>query len=66
MKTLPKMPYLGSMYAYYRQHYGTFHGDGYRKWLSSHGFEVPVRGDYLEFPDDFSDRDLLLFRLRWA
>lgn len=72
MKTLPKMPYLGSMSAYYRQHYGTFYWDGYREywdgyreWLSSHGFKVPVH-DVLEFPDDFSDQDLLLFQLRWS
>jgi hypothetical protein len=38
----------------------------FRDWLRQFGFKVPVRGDYLEFPDDFSEQQLLLFVLRWS
>lgn len=73
MKTLPINPYLQNIVRHYRDTYGLFtHGpDGtyelYRPWLAQFGFVVPVRNkDQLEFPDDFSDRDLMMFILRWS
>lgn len=81
MKTLPKIPYLGNIAAYYRETHdcepvsprksasrrliglGTPH---YRDWLLQFGFKVPVEGDLLEFPADFTDQQLTLFILRWS
>ena len=67
MKTLPKLPYLQNIVAHYNQETGLYPalGSGYREWLKQFGFSVPVRNDCLEFPDDFSDHDLMLFVLRW-
>ena len=70
MKRLPKLPYLQNIVEHYRQMVGSddfgYYADGsYQRWLSTLGFALPVY-DYLEFPDDFSDRDLALFILRWS
>lgn len=70
MKRLPKLPYLQNIVEHYHQMVGSndsrYYFDGsYHRWLSTLGFAVPV-DDYLEFLDDFSDRDLTLFILRWS
>jgi hypothetical protein len=77
MKTLPKYPYFQNIVTHYRETHecepirsigkrrvglGTPH---YRNWLEQFGFKVPVRED-LEFPDDFDEKELMLFILRWA
>lgn len=38
----------------------------YSEWLSTHGFKVPVEGNILEFPDTFTDQDILVFVLKWS
>lgn len=38
----------------------------YVNWLGQFGFKVPVEGDHLEFTDDFDERELMVFILRWA
>lgn len=40
--------------------------ENYVPWLRTHGFKVPIRGDYLEFPDTFSDEELLKFILKYS
>lgn len=67
MKRLPKLPYIQNIVQYY--HTSTRKwvcGDEYRYWLRQFGFAVPIRGDYLEFPDDFSDEQLTMFILKWG
>jgi hypothetical protein len=70
MKRLPKLPYLQNLVAAYRKEHGFDTArsvtDHYREWLRQYGFKVPIEGDYLEFPDDFSDEKLLLFKLKWS
>lgn len=71
MKTLPMLPYLQNIRnEWHRQSDGVpiiaDGGAGYREFLRSFGFCVPVRNACLEFPDDFSDHDLMLFVLRWS
>lgn len=68
MKTLPQYPYLQNIVAEYRRQRGTtvFDNDDYCKWLKQFGFRVPLDFHKIEFPDDFSDQDLLLFVLRWS
>ena len=67
MKTLPQHPYLQNIVAEYHRQRGTtvFDYNDYRKWLKQFGFRVPMDFHKIEFPDDFSDQDLLLFVLRW-
>lgn len=66
MKTIPKHPYLDNMFKYYWEHIGNpMMSPNYVEWLDTHGFKVPV-DDELEFPDDFSDNDIMLFVLRWS
>jgi hypothetical protein len=68
-KTLPQYPYLQNIVAAYRSEYGhnPVANDHYRTWLRQFGFTVPVPSfDQLEFPDDFSDEQLMLFILRWS
>lgn len=67
MKTVLKFPYLQNIVAEYRrQGHEGWHSGHYREWLRQFGFAVPIRGDYLEFPDDFSDEELCLFILKWS
>lgn len=66
MKTLPKLPYIQNIVNYYHEQHGPMFTKEYRDWLSQFGFAVPIRDDFLEFPDDFSDHDLTLFVLRWS
>lgn len=68
MKTLPKLPYIQNIVDHYHTSTGIWMlgNSEYRNWLRQFGFAVPIRGDYLEFPDDFSDQDLTLFVLRWS
>lgn len=72
MKRIPKMPYINNLLRYYRFNMGpvfALRQNGimqYHDWLKQFGFSVPVMGDYLEFPDDFSDAKLTLFILRWS
>lgn len=68
MKTLPKLPYIQNILNYYHTSTGILMigTDEYRSWLRQFGFAVPIRGDYLEFPDDFPDDKLTLFILRWS
>lgn len=72
MKTLPQYPYLQNIVAAYRCEYGLHDNtpvasDHYRTWLRQFGFTVPVPSfDQLEFPDNFSDKDMLMFLLRWT
>lgn len=66
MKRLPKLPYLQNIVCEYHEQHGIFFGAEYANWLKQFRFKVPVKGDYLEFPDDFSDEDLLLFALTWS
>lgn len=67
MKTVPKIPFLQNIVEEY-QHQGCedWYSGHYREWLRQFGFAVPIRGDYLEFPDDFPDEELCLFILRWS
>ena len=66
-KTLSASPYLWHM-AYAFQDIGEhFVGSKeYSEWLSTHGFKVPVEGNILEFPDTFTDQDILVFVLKWS
>jgi len=71
MKTLPHDPYLRNINAEYCRQNGLSYDelieyDEYIEWLGQFGFKIPMDYDELEFPDDFSDRDLTLFILRWA
>lgn len=71
MKQLPKLPYLQNILQYWAEqidgdHYRYYADGSYQKWLSTLGFAVPVWGDYLEFPDDFTDEELTMFMLRWS
>lgn len=72
MKTLPQYPYLQNIVSVYRREYGLHDNDPvasdhYITWLRQFGFTVPVSSfDQLEFPDDFPDKDLTLFLLRWS
>lgn len=67
MKTLPKRPYLQNIVTYYREtHSIPGLGPNYSNWLRQFGFKVPIEGEYLEFPDDFSDKDLTLFVIKWS
>ena len=69
MKTIPQHPYLQNIVAeYHRQRGATtvFDANDYRKWLGQFGFRVPMDFHKIEFPDNFSDRDLLSFILRWS
>ena len=68
MKLLPKYPYLQNLETEYTAlpGYMGFAGYHYRDWLMQFGFKVPVMGDYLEFPDDFCEKKLLLFKIRFG
>ena len=74
MKTLPARPYLTNIAAHYLREHGIpgpWQGfglayDEYAPWLKQFGFKVPVDNNILEFTDDFSDKDLMLFVLRWS
>jgi hypothetical protein len=67
MKYLPSRPYLKNIVReYHAQGHKSMGTPEYRNWLRQFGFRVPVRDDHLEFPDDFSEQQLLLFVLRWA
>ena len=72
MKCLPSQPYIENLRTYYLRNVGPIFGAGntsiikYQEWLKQYGFEVPVRGTFLIFPDDFDDNELLLFILRWS
>lgn len=67
-KTLPQYPYLQNIVAEYHRQTGTleFDMDVYTEWLMKFGFKVPADFHVLEFPDDFSDEDLMMFILRWS
>ena len=67
MKTVPQIPYLQNIVRHWNSTDNRrVGGDEYIKYLKQFGFKVPVdaMNDYLEFPDDFSDEDLMLFVLR--
>lgn len=65
MKTLPRIPYIDNIFSYYQKEKNNLEfKTEYKIWLKQFGFAVPVKGNYLEFPDDFSDEDLFLFMLR--
>lgn len=73
MKRIPTHPYIQNIVReWHRMHQDDYNSinsylDGsYRKWLGTHGFKTPVVGDHLEFPDNFSDHELLLFILKWS
>ena len=67
MKRLPKLPFLQNIVMERRRQTGVpIYDYGYIEFLKTFGFAVPIRGDYLEFPDSFSDEDLTLFILRWS
>lgn len=74
MKTLPKFPYLANIVTYYHNTTGNGKSlsgnagnfDDYLSWLKQFGFNVPIYGDHLEFPDNFPDEEITLFVLRWA
>lgn len=72
MKILPKLPYIQNIVTHYHKETGRWafpdwaFSDEYKYWLRQFGFAVPIRGDYLEFPDEFPDEKLTLFILRWS
>lgn len=68
MKTLPKLPYLQNIVQEYRKQSAAANFDqkDYIQWLQQFGFAVPVREDRLEFPDEFSDEQLMMFILRFS
>lgn len=68
MKRLPVLPYLNNMVEYYRKNYGSIynHHDAYVEWLKTFGFKVPIDKNNIEFPDDYSDEQLIAFILRWS
>lgn len=67
MKTLPRYPYLQNIVAEYHRQHGTWKiSSDFKNWLEQFGFAVPVQSDCLEFPDDFSEKELLLFTLRFG
>jgi hypothetical protein len=45
---------------------GPLYHDDYITYLKSFGFRVPIEFGTLEFPDDFSEKDLMMFILRWS
>jgi hypothetical protein len=67
MKRLPTYPYLTNILAeYYREKQTCHIGSDYPRWLQQFGFVVPIYTDYLEFPDDFSEQQLMMFIIRWS
>lgn len=68
MKTIYKFPYIKNLVGEYRSKHGPWWQNlsGYRDWLKQFGFQVPIRGNYLEFPDDFPDELIAAFVLRWS
>lgn len=67
MKRIPKLPYIHNLVAEYaRLCNNVWVSKNYVPWLRTHGFSVPIRGDYLEFPDTFSDEDLMKFILKYS
>jgi hypothetical protein len=67
MKTLPNIPYLRNIVSeYHRQNNSYTYDIDYIEWLKQFGFKVPIKNNTLEFPDDFSDEDMLMFMLRWS
>lgn len=72
MKLIYKKPIIYNLVHEYRNIYGPIFSNKnsgiikYHEWLKQFGFSVPVRGDYLEFPDDFSDQQITAFILRWS
>lgn len=76
MKRIPTYPYLRNIAIQYHEetkrwpsmgdYDSVAHQKHYAKWLEQFGFLFPIFNDYLEFPDDFSDKQLMLFILRWS
>jgi hypothetical protein len=70
MTKLPDYPYLQNIVSYYRKmtdnSNGPLYHDDYITYLKSFGFRVPIEFGTLEFPDDFSEKDLMMFILRWS
>lgn len=68
MKKLPRTPYLQNIVKEWHniKPIDPYLGDDYRNWLKTHGFTVPIQNECLEFPDDFSDDNLLVFILKWS
>lgn len=72
MKQIPKLPYIHNLWRHYRFNFGPVFGLGqigviqYHEWLKQFGFTVPIKGQYLEFPDDFPDKKITMFVLKWG
>lgn len=68
MKTLPRIPYLQNIVSEWHRMIDAEleYSDEYIEWLSSHGFKVPIINNYLEFPDDFTEQQMIVFMLRWG
>lgn len=72
MKQITKLPYINNLMRHYRFHHGRIFSQNsetiykYRDWLKQFGFQVPIKGDYLEFPDDYPDEKITMFILRWS
>lgn len=70
MKKLSDYPYLQNIVSHYNKmndnHNGPLTRDDYITYLKTFGFKVPIDFGTLEFPDDFSEKDLMMFILRWS
>lgn len=76
MKRIPTYPYLANIAIHYHEetkqwpsmsdYRVAFHKNHYSEWLEQFGFLVPIFNDYLEFPEDFPDKELMWFMLRWS
>lgn len=63
MKTLPNVPYLRNILDYSRIH---IKDEDLESWLQTLGFEIHLESMDLLFPDSFTDKDMLLFKLKWS
>lgn len=72
MKRISKFPYIDNLFYHYRFNMGPVFSKReygivqYHDWLRQFGFEVPIKGQYLEFPDDFPDKKITMFVLKWG
>lgn len=68
MRRLPREPYLENILKNWYDSGNELAGtDEYIEYLKTFGFVVPVQhGKWLDFPDDFDDRKLVSFIMRWS
>jgi hypothetical protein len=70
MKTIPTDPYINNIAEEYYRVTGNKPWEdskNFREWAKQFRFKIPLENwDVFQFPDDFSDEELILFILRWS